>query len=313
MTGARPAAGDDGAWLVLSVPAAPTGEELLLVDALRRVGARAVERRGERVLAWFPPPARPRATVARARAAVRASTSMADPALDWSWESQGDWARRWAEEVGPRRVTGRIVVAPVGRAVERGPSDVVVRLDPASAFGTAEHPTTRGCLRLLDETSLEGRRVLDIGTGSGILAIAAAKLGADHVLAVEADALACAAARTNAEVNGVADRLEVRHSRATAALLRRLGHFGVVAANLETGTLVRLIPAFPAVLEPRGWAVVSGVVAAERDAVAECAAAAGLAVRGEDEEEGWWTARLEGAREAGCPTPARGPDSSGLV
>ncbi|MBW3535360.1 MAG: 50S ribosomal protein L11 methyltransferase, partial [Gemmatimonadetes bacterium] len=147
-----------------------------MVDALRRLGARAVIREDERVLAWLPPPADVDARVREAEAALRASTSMTDPALSWRWQSHEAWMERWGRGVEPRRVSERIVVAPPGRDAGGGAGDVVIRLEPGAAFGTAEHPTTRGCLRLLEAVSRPGGKVADIGTGSGILAIAAALL-----------------------------------------------------------------------------------------------------------------------------------------
>jgi ribosomal protein L11 methyltransferase len=282
----------DRRWLLLSVLAPPRGEELLLVDALRRLGARSVEREGERFVARLPPPPELDALLAQAAAAVAASTSIPDPGLDWRWEDRAAWAERWSRELAPRRVTDRIVVAPAGVPVEALPDDIVIRLDPGTAFGTAEHPTTRMCLGFLDGLVTAGDRVLDIGTGSGILALAAARLGAARVLALEADPMACDDARANARLAGVTDRVRVRREEVTAESARRLGRFHGVVVNLEWGLLGPLVPALPATLVRGGWLVVAGPLRPERDAVIAAARLAGLTVHAEAVDAGWWAGRF---------------------
>jgi len=289
-------------WLEMTTSAGPPGEVPLLVDALRRVGARNVERDGEHVVALFPPPPDPEALLAQAASAIRASTSVDDPGLSWRWRSHADWADGWRATHPPERVAGRLVVVPTGRVwSDRG--DLVVRLHPAMAFGTGEHPTTRACMRMLVAHLSPDARVLDVGAGSGILSIAAALLGAARVLALESDPLACAAARENAAASGVADRIDVRRRRVVpgdfgrfwppgGARLRRAGAFDAVLANLDAATVLRLLPGFRSVLAPTGWLSISGVVRAERTAVLETAAGEGMALADEEMEGGWWTGRL---------------------
>jgi len=284
--------GAAGDWLVLSALVPPAGQELLMVDALRRMGARAVAREGQRVVAWVPAPDDVDAYVRDVAAALRASTSMTDPGLVWSGQSHQEWAARWMQPVQARRVSERIVVAPAGGEAWHGDGDVVVRLEAGVGFGTAEHATTRGCLRLLAGLIQAGDRVADIGTGSGILAVAAALLGARHVLAFEADPLACAGARRNAEVNGVADRVEVRERVVRAGDLQGLPPFDLILANLEGGVIAALLPDLAHALTARGALIVSGVTGGERPGVVAAAAAAGLEVHVQEELEGWWSAAL---------------------
>jgi ribosomal protein L11 methyltransferase len=279
-------------WLVLSVPAPPRGEELLLVDALRRLGARLVERDGERFVAQLPEPAAVEKLIREAEVAIRASTTLARPAIEWRWGSQLELAERWRRDFLPRRVTERLVVAPVEGISETRPGDLVVRLHPRFGFGTAGHPTTRLCLSFLEVIVRTGDRIADVGAGSGILAIAAALLGSGRVVALESDSIACDTTRDNIALNGVGDRVEVRAIEVGPERLGAAGPFDGIVANLEARILLRLLPGFRRALPSGGWVILSGILPGERQAVAEAAAAAELALRDEATEEGWWAGVL---------------------
>jgi ribosomal protein L11 methyltransferase len=303
------AGGPPPRWLVLTLRPPPRGEEILLVDALHRLGARAVDREGERLVAWLPPPDDVDDFLEEARWVVRASVSHDDSWLEWRWESAAGWQALWEGELAERRVSERLVVMPfpageadpaldpgAPRAVPSPERPAVIRLRPGLAFGTAEHPTTRTCLRLLDELLLREvagdaapPRLLDVGTGSGVLAIGAALLGAGGVLALESDANACDDARRNAAANGVGDRVEVRQRTAGADDLVRLGTFRGILANIQPVGLLPLLPGLARALEPGGWLVVSGIPRDERRDVMRSAVSLGLILRKEIVEEGWWS------------------------
>ncbi|MFO1394560.1 MAG: 50S ribosomal protein L11 methyltransferase [Steroidobacteraceae bacterium] len=171
------------------------------------------------------------------------------------------WEREWLKDFHPMRFGRRLWVCPDGQPA--GDLDAVrIELDPGLAFGTGTHPTTALCLEWLDGASLEGRRVVDYGCGSGILAIAALKLGAASVHAVDLDPQAILATRENAERNGVADRLTVTIDPG----LVPAGAEALVA-NILAGPLVELAPAFAAGIRAGGDLALSGVLAGQVEAV----------------------------------------------
>lgn len=277
-------------WLVVSVRAPGARERHLLVDALVGLGARAVEERDGALTTHFPP--RPDAEAFVDEVRWRLSTVPGvGPSLEvsWSWQPHEDWAELWKRDLVPRRVGPRIVVTPTWIEPDPEPDAVVIRLDPGVAFGTAEHATTRGCLRLLDGAVSPGDRVADLGAGSGILAIAACKLGAREVRAVDADSFACSAARENAEANGCGDRVHVVEARLAADDVAGLGPLEGIAANIEAEVAVELLPGAVRALVPGGWLVVGGILAPEREEVVDAARSLGLGLDGEDREEEWWS------------------------
>jgi ribosomal protein L11 methyltransferase len=185
------------------------------------------------------------------------------------------------------RVGRRLVIRPTWRRHRAAPRDVVVALDPGMAFGTGLHPTTRLCLAALEPVAeggrLTGARVLDVGCGSGILAIAALKLGAASVLGVDIDPIAVESTAANARRNRLARRLRVREGSLPTAD----PPFDVVLANLVAGVLVPLAAPLRDELRPGGILLASGII---RDREAEVRAAfeaAGLTVAGRSEDGDW--------------------------
>lgn len=173
------------------------------------------------------------------------------------------WERVWLDTFKPTRFGQRLWVCPHGQTPD-DPSAVVVALDPGLAFGTGHHATTALCLEWLDGAALAGKTVLDFGCGSGILAIAAIKLGAARAIAVDHDPQALTATRDNALANGVADRIDIRLPE---ELVARSPQFGVdcVLANILAGPLIALAPRLIELLLPRGDLVLSGILAEQVD------------------------------------------------
>jgi ribosomal protein L11 methyltransferase len=207
-----------------------------------------------------------------------------------------DWADAWKAYFPVLRVGRRLVIRPTWRRHRRQPDDVVVAMDPGMAFGTGLHPTTRLCLATLepvaDRGELAGARVLDVGCGSGVLAIAAVALGAASALGVDIDPIAVEATAANARRNRMARRIHAR----LGSLPSGEPPFEVVLANLIAGVLVPLAPALMAELRPGGVLVASGIFI-DREAEARSAfEAAGLVIQART-AEGDWVA-LEARRPA---------------
>jgi ribosomal protein L11 methyltransferase len=282
---------EQNGWLVISTLGPPTGREFLVVDALRRLGARSVTRQAERIVAHLPPPADRDALLREAESVLRLAAGT-EPSLLWHWQPHAEWADVWRREQRTRRITDRIVVVPDGAAPDpaEADGDVVIRLDPGPAFGTAEHGTTRGCLVLLDRRVRAGDEILDVGTGTGILAVAAVLLGARSVLALEADELSCESARHNAALNGVADRIEIDERVVSADYLRALAPVDGIAANLETRLITTLLPSLPHALKPDGWLITAGVTGGERAEVLAAAESVGFRLDDEAFVDRWWSA-----------------------
>jgi ribosomal protein L11 methyltransferase len=207
-----------------------------------------------------------------------------------------DWADAWKAYFPVLRVGRRVVIRPTWRRHRRQPDDVVLALDPGMAFGTGLHPTTRLCLAALevvaDRGELAGARVLDVGCGSGILAIAAVKLGAASAFGVDTDPVAEEATLANARRNRLIRRVHAREG----SLPSDEAPFDVVLANLIAGVLVPLAGPLRDELRPGGILLASGIFHDRATAVVEAFEAAGLAVT-ERTAEGDWVA-LEARRGA---------------
>ena len=249
-----------GRWLEVAVRSPGAGElESLLSEGLVAVGGRAVQERDGWYVTHVPEPADAQAFLDATRASC-AELVGADVEVASKWCAHEDWAESWKRGLEPRYLTDRLVVTTTWQPVEDRPGQVVLVIDPGMAFGTAEHGTTRGCLRLLDGVVSDDERLLDVGAGSGILGIAAARFGAAEVLALEGDPLATEALGENVAFNHVADRVTWRTEWADVDMLAALGPRDGVVANIESGILRPLLPGFAAAVKPGGWLILSGIL-----------------------------------------------------
>ncbi|RKU14385.1 50S ribosomal protein L11 methyltransferase [Candidatus Poribacteria bacterium] len=174
---------------------------------------------------------------------------------------EDNWSDQWRSAFPPQKLGKRLVIAPTWDDIVPEPSEVLIRLDPGMAFGTGQHPTTQLALELL-EISIKGAdAVADIGTGSGILAIAAAKLGAKRVDAVDLDATTIPIAQSNIQINKAESIIRLHQGDGLNALERQ--KYPLIIANILTKVLLPMIPICPTFLEPAGRLILSGILVQE--------------------------------------------------
>ena len=307
-----------GAWLELSVLAdveaveavseilgrhAPAGTSIepafVLVD--EGLGARVDPSRPATVRAYVPAADRnvadrTVADVATALGHLQAFGLRPIGELQTRLVQEADWADAWKAYFPVLRIGRRLVIRPTWRRHRRVPGDVVLALDPGMAFGTGLHPTTRLCLAALevvaDRGELAGTRVLDVGCGSGILAIAAVRLGARACLGVDTDPIAAEATIANARRNRLVRRIHAR----VGSLPSGEATFDVVLANLIAGVLVPLAVPLRDEVRPGGILLASGIFRDRETDVVTAFEAAGLTVTART-SEGDWVA-LEARRRA---------------
>jgi ribosomal protein L11 methyltransferase len=195
-----------------------------------------------------------------------------------------DWSTRWRDGLGPRHF-GRLTVTPSWIGEPAG--DLTVVLDPEMAFGSGEHGSTRAALALLERHLRAGDRVTDLGSGSGILAIASVRLGAVHAIGVELDADSNVVAVKNAARNGVAGAVRFLEGDA-AELAPLVGPADLLLSNILRTVNVRLLPAIAQGTRPGGIAILSGMEEAEGPLFRPALEAAGFAIVDEAIDTGWW-------------------------
>jgi ribosomal protein L11 methyltransferase len=205
-----------------------------------------------------------------------------------------DWSTRWREGLGPRTL-GRLTIIPSWILEAAEPDPLTIVLDPETAFGSGEHGSTRAALTLLCRLVRPGDRVLDLGSGSGILAIAAIKLGAARAIGIEIDPEANEVAARNAARNGVSDRVEfVEGDAATLASL--VGPADLLLSNILRAVNTALLPVIVGALRPGGFAIFSGMEQPEAEEFRRTLTGAGFKLVQETLDAGWWGVAAERPR-----------------
>lgn len=269
-------------WAVDVRPSAPTTTGNALAAWLVAHTGQAIEERDDGTLVTFAE------DEAAAHALVQALRGSADPgasALVRPLEAI-DWTTHWRDGIDPRRF-GRLIVTPSWADPGAGANDVVVVIDPEMAFGTGEHGSTRAALTLLERHLKSGQSVLDLGSGSGILSIAAIRLGAARATGIEIDEEANVVAARNAALNGVASACSFLDGDA-AHLAPLLGPVDLLLSNILRTVNVTLLPAIHHALAPGGMAIFSGMEEAEAPLFRPVLAAAGFDLVDEVIDAAWW-------------------------
>jgi ribosomal protein L11 methyltransferase len=178
-----------------------------------------------------------------------------------------DWAESWKAYFWPQRISDRLVIKPTWREFEAGPEDIILEIDPGMAFGTGTHPTTALCLRMIEKYLGPGQRLLDVGTGSGILMVAAARLGAAYTVGVDSDLLAVETARRNLAQNRIDSSRFSLLTGSLSAPFSAGAKFDVVVANILSDVILRLLDDVGRLLSAGGLFICSGIVEGRQDAV----------------------------------------------
>jgi len=199
-----------------------------------------------------------------------------------------DWADRWKQDYDVRKVGRRIVIVPSWKSYAPKRNEIAITMDPGMAFGTGLHPTTRLCLIALEKYLRIGNRVLDVGTGSGILAIASAKLGANSIDALDIETAAIEAAGRNGVANGIADRTRL-HLGTLKELGATIPTADLVLVNILAYTIIRILPELKSKLPTGGLLVTGGILAEFRPDVEAALKQAGFDVIEAIQEEDWVT------------------------
>jgi len=253
------------------------------MQAFFDAGAQGLHEDGEQLVTHFPP--------GTDLERVRRVLLVADPdvVIDAADVPSVDWSESWKDGIDAHQV-GELVVTPPWLADRYDAARTIV-IDPGMAFGTGEHATTRGVMRLLGDVMTRGDTVADLGAGSAVLAIAAAKLGASRVYAIELDPEAIPNAHANVERNGVSGIVHVFQGGAEG-LLPLVAPVRIILANIISSVLEELLPSIAASLVPDGAVILSGILQDERAHMMAVLSASGWRITAEDAEDIWWSVAI---------------------
>ena len=210
-------------------------------------------------------------------------------ALSFADVNEEDWSTAWKKYYHPTKIGERLVIVPCWEEYKTAPNEVRVTLDPGMAFGTGTHETTRLCMRLLDKIVKPENTVLDIGTGSGILAITALLLGAKSAVGVDIDSVAVRVAQENADLNGVGDKITLLCGDLTEHVS---GTYDIICANIVADVILRLSSVVTQFMHKDSVLLVSGIIEERCEEIKQALTEQGLTVHEVLTENGWAAIRL---------------------
>ena len=268
-------------WLAVRVK--PGASRPRALAALFEAGSEGVHESGDDLVTHFPGDTDGEA--------VRATVMAADPEAQVTLDliPAVDWAQEWKKGVRAHEL-GSLAIVPPWLAGGRDPARTII-IEPQMAFGTGEHQTTRGVVRLMPAVIRAGDLVADVGCGSAVLSIAAIKLGAARVIGIEIDHDSIANANENLVRNGVADRVSIFEGDANV-FLPLVAPVRVVLANIISTVLLQMLPMIASSLTSDGEAILSGILLEEREMMRNQLDDAGWDILAEDAEGLWWSARV---------------------
>ena len=208
-----------------------------------------------------------------------------DGTIDLEGMNEDDWAESWKQYYKPVPL-GRVTIVPAWEEYEAKPEEVIIRMDPGMAFGTGTHETTRLVIRLMQDIIIGGERVLDVGTGSGILSICASKLGAKSCNAYDIDPVAVKVARENAIADGC-DNITVGVSDLLRGVDLEGGKYDFCVANIVADIIIRMLPDVTKYVKSGSPLILSGIIGERADEVREAVLAQGFTVEKEINENDW--------------------------
>ncbi len=276
-------------WWAIDISTAAERRDVMSAWLVARTG-QAVEEREDGTLVTF----------AADEAAADALVAQLEREVDATAQAQRrllepvDWSTRWRDGLGARRF-GRLMVLPSWLAEATSPDPMTLVLDPETAFGSGEHGSTRVALTLLEQLITPGDQVLDLGSGSGILAIAAVKLGASRAIGIESDPEANEVAARNAARNGVTSQVELLEGDA-GVLAPLAGPSDLLLSNILRTVNTTLLPAIRDALRPGGLAIFSGMEESEAPPFRKGLGVGGFRLIQESVDSGWWGVATERGR-----------------
>ena len=210
--------------------------------------------------------------------------------IDLKQVESEEWTEAWKSAFKPQQISKRLLIGPTWHEISPDDTNILIRLDPGMAFGTGYHPTTRLSLEILEQTIRPNQQVADIGTGSGILAIAAVMFGANHVDAIELDPTAIPVAEKNFTINAVSEHICLIQGDGIKSLNDK---YDLIVGNIITKVILPIIPHCPSRLKPDGHIIFSGILETELEVVQEVLVENGLEcdyVTRQEENEVIWIA-----------------------
>lgn len=217
----------------------------------------------------------------------RFNTLSIDAEINISGVNEEDWANSWKAYYKPIKIGERIVIVPAWEKYSPSEGEIIVRMDPGMAFGTGTHETTRLVIQLLEKYISSGVRVADVGTGSGILAICAAKLGAKECNAYDIDPVAVKVARENIKDSGLEDKVSCDVSDLLRGVDKSGGAYDVICANIVADIIIRMTPDVGALMNESSVILASGIIVERADDVIFCFEENGFKIVEKIEDNGW--------------------------